>query len=417
MTIDIGAGKLLAQEPTCPRDADGRPRVFVEGSGAYLTDPDGRRWVDFDNARGSVILGHGDEEVAEAIARAARGRSGVGTAWSPMLDSLLGQLQEVCGGDVVGLYRTGTAALRSVTCAVRDARDRSIVLSSGYHGYDPMWHCDEPFTPNQHGIVEFLFDLDVLAEWLSRPEQVAAVVISPDHMHLGERWYTEFTRLTKEADVPVIADEVKVGLRYRAGLSTPLLDPAVWIVAKCLANGSPVAAVGGDAHLLAALEDVSFTSYFEPTAMAAATTTLRRMATGEPQQAIRAAGDRFIAHTRAAFAGAGVPIDLAGNGNLFQFVCADDEVADAFHAASAAEGLLFFEGDNQTPSAAFTDEVVEDACGRIDRVAAALSGRFTDRELTEESWYASAWGAMDGLADRPRTREETTAIVERLWED
>jgi len=417
MTIDIGARNPLAQEPTCPRDADGRPRVFVEGAGAYLTDLTGRQWIDFDNARGSVVLGHGDEEIAEAIAQAARGRSGVGTSWSPMLDDLTGQLRQVFGGDVVGLYRTGTAALRSVTCAVREIRDRSIVLSAGYHGYDPMWHCEEPFTPNRHRIVEFLFDLDVLAEWLSRPAQVAAVVISPDHMHLGDRWYAEFSRLTRAAGVPVIADEVKVGLRYRAGLSTQLLDPAVWIVAKCLANGSPVAAVGGDAHLLTPLRDVSFTSYFEPTTLAAATATLRRMATGGPQRSIRAAGESFITHTRSAFASTGVPIDIAGNGNLFQFVCADSEVQDAFHAAAAAEGLLFFEGDNQTPSAAFAGAVVEDACGRIDRVCRALAGRFADREITEHSWYASAWGAMDGLADRPRTRQQTLAIVERLWAD
>lgn len=114
---------------------------------------------------------------------------------------------------------------------------------------------------------------------------------------------------------------------------------------------------------------------------------------------------------------ASIIIDVPGNGNLFQFVCADDKVQDAFHAAAAAEGLLFFEGDNKIPSAAFTDEAVDDAGGWIDRVCAALTGRFGDREITEESWYASAWGAMDGLADRPRTRQETTALVSRLWVD
>src|SRR6185312_5923708 len=102
---------VLAQDPTCPHDSDGNPLVFVAGEGAYVTDPAGRRWIDFDNARGSVLLGHGDADVAEAVARAARGLAGVGTAWSPQLDELLERLQAALGGEVIGLYRTGTAAV------------------------------------------------------------------------------------------------------------------------------------------------------------------------------------------------------------------------------------------------------------------------------------------------------------------
>lgn len=407
---------LLAQRPTCPRDTSGRPRPFVAGDGAYLVDPAGERWVDLDNARGSVMLGHGDEEVAEAVTRAARGGSGVGTSWSPALDVLLGQLHGVFGSEAVALHRTGTAAVRSVTCAVRAVRERPIVLSAGYHGYDPMWHCDEPFTPNEDGVVEFLFDLDMLAEWLERPQRVAAIVVSPDHMHLGPRWYADFTTLAREADVPVIADEVKVGLRYRAGLSTDGLGPAVWVVAKALANGAPIAAAGGDRHLLAPLREESFTTYFEPTVLAAATAVLARLASGEVQHGIRAQGDRFVDHSRRALSEADVPIELAGNGNLFQFICATDEVEDAFHAAAAAARLLLFEGDNQTPSAAFTGEVVDDACSRIDQVCEALAGAWPGVEVSEDSWYAGAWCAMDGLADRPRTRERTSEIVARLWE-
>lgn len=411
------AEAMLAQRPTCPRDDAGRPRPFVAGEGAYLVDPAGERWLDLDNARGSVLLGHGDEAVAEAVARAARGGSGAGTSWSPALDVLLGQLHGLFGGEVIALHRTGTAAVRSATCAVRAVRERPIVLSAGYHGYDPMWHCDEPFAPNGSGIVEFLFDLDVLAEWLERPQEVAAIVISPDHMHLGPRWYADFTRLAREAGVPVIADEVKVGLRYRAGLSTEALEPAVWVVAKALANGAPIAAAGGDRRLLSPLREESFTTYFEPTVMAAATTALARLGSGDVQRDIRAAGDRFIDHARRAFRVAEVPIEVAGNGNLFQFICATDEVQDAFHAAAAAARLLLFEGDNQTPSAAFSGEVIDDACNRIDRVRADLAGRWPGLEIDEDAWYARAWCAMDGLADRPRTRERTTEIVSRLWDD
>src|SRR5215218_10106643 len=94
---------LLGQTPTCPRDPDGRPRVFASGQGAYAVDPAGNRWIDLDNGRGSVFLGHGDERVAEAVARAARGGCGALTGWSPLLDDVLGQLSELLGGDVRGV--------------------------------------------------------------------------------------------------------------------------------------------------------------------------------------------------------------------------------------------------------------------------------------------------------------------------
>jgi neamine transaminase/2'-deamino-2'-hydroxyneamine transaminase/neomycin C transaminase len=418
MNQDVIPQDLLAQYPTCPRDIMGRPRVFAEGHGAYLTDLHGGQWIDFDNGRGAVLLGHGEETVAEAVARAARGGLGAATAWSPGMDELLGVLHGLFDGDALALYRTGTAAVRSAACAVRAARDRPLILSSGYHGYDPMWRYEEPFVPNADGVVDFLFDLEVLEEWLvTKGESVATVIVSPDRMYLGDRWYGEFARILREADVPVIADEVKVGLRYEAGLSVDAFAPDVWVVAKALANGAPIAALGGDSELLGDLQEESFTSYFEPTVLAAALATLAKVGTGEPQEAIRAAGDLFIEHARKAFASSGVPIEISGNGNLFQFVCADPDVEAAFHAASAAEQLLFFEGDNQAPSAAFTGDVVDDACTRIDAVCDALSGRWPDTLVTEDSRYAAAFNAIDGLPDFPRDRERMEEVVKMLWEE
>jgi neamine transaminase/2'-deamino-2'-hydroxyneamine transaminase/neomycin C transaminase len=414
---------LLGQTPTCPRDPDGRPRVFASGQGAYAVDPAGNRWIDLDNGRGSVFLGHGDERVAEAVARAARGGVGALTGWSPLLDDVLGRLSELLGGDVRGVFRTGTSALRAVASAVRAARaaelgvERPLLLSAGYHGYDPMWWSDEPLVPNREGVVDFLFDLDVLAEWLRRPEEIAAVVISPDFIHLGTDWYVAAGELAREAGVPVVADEVKTGLRYGAHLAAPELQPAVWTSAKTLANGAPFAVAAGDAALLAEFETISYTSFLEPTVLAAAAATLERVATGEPQRSIGENAGRFVEHARTAFRERGVPIEIAGPPQLFQFVCASPELEDAFLAACAEQRLLLYERDNQAPSEALRGEALADACERISRVAASLAGRWSDLEVDDEARYAAAWYVMDGLPGLPRTREQTAAWIERLWVD
>lgn len=409
----------LAETPTCPRHADGTPRIFIAAAGAYLTDPDGADWIDFDNARGSVTLGHGAEQVSRAVADAATGERGAATGWSPALDSVLERLRDLCGGDVVGLFRTGTSALRAAALAVREATGKPLLLSAGYHGYDPMWSpAARPFTPNESGVVDFFFDLDVLADLLRTPGEVAAVVVSPDHLHLSESWYSAAGRLAAAAGVPVIVDEVKVGLRYRAGLSTAhLLEPAVWTVAKGMANGAAVAAVGGRADLLAPLEDISFTSFFEPTILAAAEATLTEVATGAPTTAIGEAGARFVAAARAALTESEIPVEVAGEGPLFQFVPASKEIKRGFYEAAAAERLLFYRGDNQAPSAAFTPAVVDDAIARFRAVCASLSGRWPAAAVDQDARYTSAWAVMDGLAEGDRTREKTTALVAHYLND
>lgn len=415
-------GRLI-QETTCPRDEHGQPRLFAGGHGAYLVDMDGARWVDLDNGRGSVLLGHADPEVCDAIARAAAGHLGTTTGWGPQLDEVLERLWSLLGGEVLALFRSGTAALRSVVCGVRNARaeelgvDRPIVLSAGYHGSDPMWTSPEhPFTENADGIFDFLFDLDVLEDRLQDPGNVAAVVISPD-ASLTPEWYRAMHDLARAADVPIVADEVKVGLRYGPELVTRALDPDVWVVAKTIANGAPIAAAGGRESLLHELEEVSFTSFYEPTVLAAANVTLARVATGEPQRAIAEHGGAFVSAARDALAAARLPIAIAGDAHLFHFVWAADEHLDALLAACADERLLLFAGDNQAPSAALAGDALADATSRFAAVCDALAGRWPETEITEEARYTAAFYVMDGLIDRPRDRARTRELVDLLWYD
>src|SRR5215213_9849137 len=52
--------------------AAGVPHYFRGARGAVLEDVDGNRLIDLHNGWGSVILGHGAPEVAEAVGRALR---------------------------------------------------------------------------------------------------------------------------------------------------------------------------------------------------------------------------------------------------------------------------------------------------------------------------------------------------------
>ena len=58
------------------RGVGGTPRFVARGDGAHVYDVDGRRYIDYVNSWGPLILGHGREEVVEAARDAlARGSS------------------------------------------------------------------------------------------------------------------------------------------------------------------------------------------------------------------------------------------------------------------------------------------------------------------------------------------------------
>ncbi|MEV7713373.1 aminotransferase class III-fold pyridoxal phosphate-dependent enzyme, partial [Streptomyces sp. NPDC088270] len=114
---------LETQDAICPKDSDGHPRFLTGGDGAWIIDAVGDRWIDFDNARGSVTLGHGHPAVAEAIGRAASGSLGVTTSWSPLAEAVIDRLHDACPSESIGLFRSGTAAVRAAVSAARASTD------------------------------------------------------------------------------------------------------------------------------------------------------------------------------------------------------------------------------------------------------------------------------------------------------
>ncbi|MEV7711702.1 hypothetical protein AB0Q94_19290, partial [Streptomyces sp. NPDC088270] len=204
--------------------------------------------------------------------------------------------------------------------------------------------------------------------------------------------------------------------RYRQGLLVggEIIDCAAWVVSKGIANGAPIAAVGGDRKLLAGLRDMTYTSFFEPVSLAAAEATLSVLQSGTVHDAIRSNGNAFIEHARIALTTADIPIEIVGDGPMFQFVCANDEIEQEFYAAASRARLMFYEGDHQAPSAAIAGEALTAACRRFDRAVSDLVGRWSGVQVTQDSRYQGAWNEMCGLPDYQRTPEETQARARAL---
>ena len=258
--------------------------VFVESSkGCWLTDCDGKRYVDFRLGYGPIILGYRDERVDRAVIDQITQR-GTLSGFATELDTeVVKQIKAMCPN--VEKMRFANSGTEAVMGAVRTARgytkrDRVVIVEGGFHGlYDEMmWKSDiEQWDPNGSippSVIPFgggipatardLVDLIVLndtemleALFTKRGEQIACVVLEPIIGNAGsisatQAWLQRLRDLCTEHGTMLIIDEVKTGFRVAKGGAQELygIYADLTSYAKAMGNGYPVAAFGGRAEVM-----------------------------------------------------------------------------------------------------------------------------------------------------------------------
>ncbi|MEO7122042.1 MAG: aminotransferase class III-fold pyridoxal phosphate-dependent enzyme, partial [Lacisediminihabitans sp.] len=125
----------------------GTPRFLVSAKGAFVTDAEGREYVDLVNSWGPAILGHAHPQVIQAVQdAAARGLSfGASTPGETELAELIRERVTVTqadgsvqrGVDKLRLVSTGTEATMTAIRLARGAtgRDLLVKFAGHYHGH------------------------------------------------------------------------------------------------------------------------------------------------------------------------------------------------------------------------------------------------------------------------------------------
>jgi glutamate-1-semialdehyde 2,1-aminomutase len=258
--------------------------VFVESSkGCWLTDCDGRRYVDFRLGYGPIILGYRDERVDAAVVEQITQR-GTLSGFATSLDTeVVKQIKSMCPN--IEKMRFANSGTEAVMGAVRTARgftkrDRVVIVEGGFHGlYDEMmWKSDIehwdpkgslppsviPFGGGIPGQARDLVELIVLndtpmleALFRHRGEQIACVVLEPIIGNAGsisatQAWLQRLRDLCTEHGAMLVIDEVKTGFRVARGGAQQLygIHADLTTYAKAMGNGYPVAAFGGRAEVM-----------------------------------------------------------------------------------------------------------------------------------------------------------------------
>ena len=268
-----------------PEALFGSPARMTRASGARVWDDAGREYVDYIMALGAVALGYGHP----AVNRAAEAAIAAGVV-GPLPPVAEAELAEALAERIPWLERmrflkTGAEAVAAAVRLARVATGRDRVLGCGYHGWlDWCQGATEGVPAATRALFAELPFNDVAGgrELIrQRGTTLAAVVIEPVIVSEPTREWLEMLRLeTQRVGAVLIFDEIKTAFRLavggaveRYGVDPP---PDLVVIGKALANGFPLAAVGGRADLMSGTSRtwISSTLATEGVALAAARATL-----------------------------------------------------------------------------------------------------------------------------------------------
>ena len=264
-----------------PADA-ALPRRLARASGCRVWDEGGREYTDFVMALGAVALGYGHEAVNAAAARALA--AGVVGPLPPVEEETLAEAlaARIPWLERVRFLKTGAEAVAAAVRLARLATGREHVLGCGYHGWlDWCQGGDGVPVETRRLFAELPFNDVAGTRQLIRDTApgLAAVVVEPVVVHEPTREWLECLRSeTSRAGAVLVFDEIKTAFRLAIGGAAERwgVRPDLAVLGKALANGFPLAAVGGRADVMEGVARtwISSTLATESVALAAAQATL-----------------------------------------------------------------------------------------------------------------------------------------------
>ncbi len=344
--VDGGSHALRLMEPFPPR--------IIAARGAWLTDEDSHRILDFWQGHLANILGHNPEVVTAALTEAFAAGFGLQTGFTDRLQVEVSEiLCRQTGAERVRFTTSGTlATMYGIMLArVFTGRDLVMKVGGGWHGGQPWALKGITYHPGggvgyqgveteglppavtDEVVVTRFNDADVLdGHFRQYGDRLACFIVEPvlgvSGLMPASREYLRAAReLTHRYGAVLIFDEVISGFRFRAGDVGALygLQPDLATFGKIIGGGMPVAAVAGRADLMelagrAGGSRVKFsggTYSAHPASLLAAKTLLSYLVDHEVEIYPRLAqfGEQARRAMETAFIGEGICARCLGGGN------------------------------------------------------------------------------------------------------
>ena len=352
---------------------DRPPLVLERGSGAFVWDADGRRFVDLIGAWGPAILGHAEPTVVEAVRKAALRGFALGATHPLEIELATLITERMPSIERLRFTSSGTEAVMSALRVARAATGRDLVVkfAGAYHGHSDGLLADAGSglatqgIPASAGVPAAIAGQTLVLPWNDEaatsaaferfPDRIAAVIAEPVIANAGvilpkDGFLEHLRSMTLANDAVLIFDEVITGFRLGRGGAQGRYSvrPDLTTLGKVIGGGMPIGAYGGRTDLMDLVAPAgpvyqAGTLSGHPLSMAAGIATLRAL-DGPAYDRLERTGEALESGLRAAIADADMPVSLARAGSLltlFFRASAPDNGAEALESDRAAFRRFF----------------------------------------------------------------------------
>ncbi len=325
----------------------GTPVFFKHGKGAWITDEDDRRYVDYIGSWGPMILGHAHPRVLDAVHTTIEKGLGFGaptTIETQVARKLCHLLPSM---DLVRMVNSGTEATMSAIRLARGftGRDTIVKFEGCYHGHSDSLLVKAgsgaltlgvPSSPGvpanfaEHTLTLTFNDTNSVAETFAQcGNDIACIIVEPvaGNMNciLPQPEFLESLRtVCDQYGALLIFDEVMTGFRVDAGCAQGYFGvmPDLTTLGKVIGGGMPVAALGGRKeimHSLAPLGPVyqAGTLSGNPVAMAAGSVMLDEISNPGFFEGLSRYTQRLLAGLQVRAEAANIPFTTTQVGGMF----------------------------------------------------------------------------------------------------
>ena len=257
------------------RSVGGDPIFFESAAGAYVTDAEGKQYIDYVGSWGPMILGHAHPGVIAAVVeRAAKGLSfGAPTELETLMADKVCEL--VPSMDLVRMVSSGTEATMSALRLARGftGRDKVVKFEGCYHGHvdsllvkagSGMLTLGEPSSPGVPAALAELTitlrynDLDQVRDTFSRiGNEIACIIVEPVAGNMNcippvPGFLKGLREVCDQHGTVLIFDEVMTGFRVGPGGAQGHygITPDLTALGKVIGGGMPVGAFGGKREIM-----------------------------------------------------------------------------------------------------------------------------------------------------------------------
>ncbi|AXA33794.1 glutamate-1-semialdehyde 2,1-aminomutase [Francisella adeliensis] len=251
------------------------PRFIKSAKGAYLYDVDWNKYIDYIGSWGPMILGHGDEDVVDAIKNQLDEGLSYGAPCTLEID-LAKKITELMPNiEQVRFVNSGTEATMSAIRVARafTKRNKIIKFEGCYHG-----HADEFLVaagsgaltlgqPNSPGVpadvvkdtlIANFNDIESIEKLFAEyGDDIACIIIEPiagnmNFIQPKEGYLEQLREICDKYKSLLVFDEVMTGFRVALGGAQDVYNvkPDMTTLGKVIGGGMPVGAFGGRKEIM-----------------------------------------------------------------------------------------------------------------------------------------------------------------------